>query len=294
MDVFISWSGERSHAAAKVLSWWLPQVINAIKPWLSTDIDKGARWATDVASRLETAKAGIICLTPMNVHNDWILFEAGALSKTLQHTLVCPFLIDLEPSDVEFPLAQFQATTAHRDDVLKLLKTLNKAADEPVLSETHIEEAFEVWWPRLEARIKSLPTEDSKAKVRRPDREILEEILEMVRNQNRVPDLHSGVREQVSASDMRMFKLNFIEEEIRKIIEQSGDGILLLMPSLTGRMSAEGMAIFGHIFSVQTEKGKRYTIRIPVDLPLDDIPVWIRSQMQSTLHTATHIAAPSE
>jgi hypothetical protein len=92
IDVFISWSGLRSGAVAEALRNWLPKVINALKPWLSTtDIDKGARWSTDVAVRLEVAKAGIICLTPSNLHSDWILFEAGALSKTLQNTFVSPY-----------------------------------------------------------------------------------------------------------------------------------------------------------------------------------------------------------
>ena len=186
MDVFISWSGERSRAAAEALRGWLPKIINAIKPWLSsTDIDKGARWSTDVASRLEAAKAGIICLTPSNVHSDWILFEAGALSKTLQNTFVCPFLIGLEPSDVKPPLAQFQATKAEKADVLKLLKTLNSALDENMLQEAHIEEAFDVWWPKLDSQLRSLPTEDPKAKPHRQDRELLEEILSLVRSQNR-------------------------------------------------------------------------------------------------------------
>jgi hypothetical protein len=187
MDVFISWSGERSRVAAEALRGWLPKIINAIKPWLSSeDIDKGARWGTDVASRLEAAKAGIICLTPSNLHSDWILFEAGALSKTLKNTFVCPFLIGLEPSDVKPPLAQFQATRAAKEDVLKLLKTLNSALGDNALPEAHIDEAFDVWWPKLESQLKSLPPEESKAKTHRPDRELLEEILGLVRNQNRV------------------------------------------------------------------------------------------------------------
>lgn len=186
MDVFISWSGERSRAAAEALRNWLPKIINAIKPWLSSaDIDKGARWGTDVASRLEAAKAGIICLTPSNLHSDWILFEAGALSKTLQNTYVCPFLIGLEPSDVKPPLAQFQATKAVKEDVLKLLRTLNTTLVDGALPEAHIEEAFEVWWPKLESQLKALPPEDSKTKPHRPDRELLEEILALVRNQSR-------------------------------------------------------------------------------------------------------------
>ena len=189
MDVFISWSGERSRAAAEALRGWLPKIINAIKPWLSSeDIDKGARWGTDVATRLEAAKAGIICLTPSNLHSDWILFEAGALSKTLKNTFVCPFLIGLTPSDVKPPLAQFQATRAEKEDVLKLLKTLNSALGDNALPEAHIDEAFEVWWPKLESQLKALPAEDAKTKPHRPDRELLEEILALVRNQSRPPD----------------------------------------------------------------------------------------------------------
>jgi len=195
MDVFISWSGERSRAAAEALRGWLPKIINAIKPWLSSeDIDKGARWGTDVATRLEAAKAGIICLTPSNLHSDWILFEAGALSKTLKNTFVCPLLIGLEPSDVKPPLAQFQATRAEKEDVLKLLKTLNSALGDNALPEAHIDEAFEVWWPKLDFQLKKLPEEESKTKPHRPDRELLEEILALARNQNRPPDNIPSIR----------------------------------------------------------------------------------------------------
>lgn len=192
MDIFISWSGERSRAAAEALHGWLPKVINAIKPWLSSeDIDKGARWSTDVASRLETAKAGIICLTPSNLHSDWILFEAGALSKTLKNTFVCPFLIGIGPSDVKPPLAQFQATRAIKEEVLKLLKTLNNALGDTGLTETHIDEAFDVWWPKLDAQLKALPKEESKGRPHRSDRELLEELLALVRNQNRLSNARS-------------------------------------------------------------------------------------------------------
>lgn len=129
MDVFISWSGERSRAAAEALRDWLPKIINALKPWLSVaDIDKGARWGTEIATKLKDSKAGIICLTPNNLHSDWLLFEAGALSKTIENTYVCPFLIGLEPADVKPPLAQFQATRATKKDVLKLLKKVEYSA----------------------------------------------------------------------------------------------------------------------------------------------------------------------
>jgi hypothetical protein len=86
---------------------------------------------------------------------------------------------------VKPPLAQFQATRAVKPDVLKLLGTLNKALGEDALEDEHIKEAFEFWWPKLEAQLKVLPEDDGKKHTHRPDRELLEEILSLVRNQAR-------------------------------------------------------------------------------------------------------------
>lgn len=186
MNVFISWSGERSKAVAEALHSWLPKIINDVKPWLSSaDIEKGARWSFDIASKLSESRVGIICLTPDNLHADWILFEAGALSKTLDNTHVCPLLVGLEPADVKGPLAQFQGTRAVRDDVRKLLATINSALGERALASSHLNEAFDVWWPRLEQKLQSIPAQRDTPNPQRPEREILEEILELARRDSR-------------------------------------------------------------------------------------------------------------
>src|SRR4051812_34315853 len=88
MLVFLSWSGQRSKAVAEELERWLRQVIQTVEPWISTDIDKGLRWGPELSDRLEGSKIGIICLTKDNLDTRWILFEAGALSKT-KDTYVC-------------------------------------------------------------------------------------------------------------------------------------------------------------------------------------------------------------
>src|SRR5580693_1724871 len=124
MNLFISWSGTRSRAVAEALHGWLPSVIQSVKPWMSAaDLEKGARWSSDVARHLEETRVGIICLTSDNLDAPWILFESGALSKTLNSTFVCPYLFNVEPSELKGPLVQFQVTKCDKEDTRRLLHT---------------------------------------------------------------------------------------------------------------------------------------------------------------------------
>src|SRR4051812_15973009 len=101
MKVFLSWSGQTSRMVAEALRDWLPAILQAVEPWMSAeDIEKGARWSSDIGKHLEEAKIGIVCLTKDNQHEPWIQFEAGALSKTLDNAFVIPYLLDLKPADL--------------------------------------------------------------------------------------------------------------------------------------------------------------------------------------------------
>ncbi|HEX7721389.1 MAG TPA: helix-turn-helix domain-containing protein [Pyrinomonadaceae bacterium] len=190
MKVFISWSGQRSAAVADALRYWLPKVIQALEPWMSADdIDKGTRWRSGLASELEQSSVGIICLTRENLDSTWIHFEAGALSKQQQNTYVCTLLLGLEPTDVREPLAQFQHTRTTKDDLRKLISTINNAVGDSKLSESELGETFEVWWPKLDERLTAIPpSTGGQSEPIREDREILEEILGLVRAQSTAGD----------------------------------------------------------------------------------------------------------
>lgn len=110
MKVFLSWSGEVSREVATVFSEWLPGVLQAIMPYFSPDVDKGARWAADIANELDTSDMGLLFLTKDNLEAPWIMFEAGALSKRLENSKVNPILLNIESTDLKGPLVQFQAT----------------------------------------------------------------------------------------------------------------------------------------------------------------------------------------
>ncbi len=188
MKVFISWSGERSKAVAQALRDWLPNVIQVVEPWMSeADIAKGARWGLDMARELDETRVGIICLTPENLNAPWILFEAGALSKkrfaeASEASYVCTYLFNMVPAGVEEPLAQFQHTIANKkEDTSKLVQTINSVLGDDALPEEHLKRAFEKWWPELEKALGNVPAPQEKQESKRPEREILEEILVSVR-----------------------------------------------------------------------------------------------------------------
>jgi hypothetical protein len=196
MKIFLSWSGPRSRAIAEALNDWLRRVIQAVKPFYSPEIEKGAKWSGEIDNALEGTSFGIICLTPDNLNSTWIHFEAGALSKTKDAT-IWTFLYGLTPGDVPQPLGKFQHTVAEKADTLRLLKTINKRLGEvggESLTDRLLEENFEMFWPQLDSKLAAAtPIEDlasakklaSSLESQRDSREILNEILELARNQER-------------------------------------------------------------------------------------------------------------
>jgi hypothetical protein len=209
MKVFLSWSGDISHKVAMTFRNWLPSVIQSINPYVSSeDIDKGARWSTDIAKELENSTFGILCVTKDNINASWLNFEAGALSKTMDKSLVSPFLFDIKRSEVDGPILQFQSTIFEKDDIQKLIFSLNKACGQDQLTDERLEKTFNVWYPSLQDelnKIKDIKSEQSgevEKTVSMKDSMILEEILELTRiNQKLIRNPEGVFIETVSKID---------------------------------------------------------------------------------------------
>lgn len=188
MKVFISWSGEESRAVATVLRDELPCVINAIKPFVSSeDIDKGTLWFQKIATELENSDFGIICLTETNKDNKWVLFEAGALAGRFSRTRVAPLLANINESSITQPLSQFQLTSlGNKEDFFKLLKSINAAAKEHSLEENVLRRSFENWWEPFSKKIvnvlAAIPKKSNNTPKERTEKEMIEEILSLVRS----------------------------------------------------------------------------------------------------------------
>jgi hypothetical protein len=188
MKVFISWSGERSKAVAEVLDEWLQCVLQAIDPWMSSkDIDRGSLWFSELSNQLADTKLGIVCLTRENKTRPWILFEAGALAKGLTSARVCTFLIDLEPTDIDDPLAQFNHSRPDEGGVYDLLRTINSSLGDRALKEKVLERVFETYWPQFQAGFQKALEENSITGPveERTDENVLREVLTSVRRLDR-------------------------------------------------------------------------------------------------------------
>jgi len=150
------------------------------------DIRVGARWTSEINRELSQIKFGIIYLTRENQRAPWVLFEAGALAKTLEDTHVVPYLIDLEKSDIEGPLAQFQATQKLGEEgTFELVKALNEAVrklGEGALKEQALERVFHRGWPDLEEAFRAISEPESPKPPSRDSEDILREILDLVRS----------------------------------------------------------------------------------------------------------------
>lgn len=184
MKVFISWSGDTSKAIAEILRGWLPSVIQAIKPYYSPDdITKGSRWSTEISKELEECKIGLLCLTANNLEAPWVMFEAGALSKSLSAARVCPLLFGIEPSDIKGPLVQFQAAPFAKDEMKKAVRMMNQELGPTALTTEVLDSVFEMWWPKLEEKIRAVlsSVKAPGEQAVRSERDILEEILARVR-----------------------------------------------------------------------------------------------------------------
>jgi len=193
MKVFISWSGGKSGSLADILRQWIPGVIQAVRPYYSPDdIAKGARWTNEISKELDESRIGLICLTSDNLEAPWLMFEAGALSKSLDESRVVPLLFGMESTDLKGPLSQFQASKFDKKEMKRVMKMINAELEERGLGSDVLDSVFEMWWPRLEEKIQTeLNTKNPEKSVNvRPDRELLEEILQLSRLRANNPRTH--------------------------------------------------------------------------------------------------------
>lgn len=106
-------------------------------------------------------------------------------------------LLDIAPTDVEQPLGQFQHTTRDKNDIRQLLRTINNAVQkngDKALADSVLDNVFETYSPQLSEALDKIASEQPPSgPAKRPEREMLQEILEIVRGQERQIDNLKGI-----------------------------------------------------------------------------------------------------
>lgn len=158
MNIFISWSGSTSRGLAGILKEWLPTVLPYARPWLSSeDIRKGKPWDPALTKQLAVTSYSIVWVTMREAAKaPWVNFEAGAVSKYIEHTHVSPLLVRVSPENLAgLPLARFQCTEFTKTDVSRLLRSINEAAGSPVSREQLDRNLRNTWW-QLQENVRKL------------------------------------------------------------------------------------------------------------------------------------------
>jgi hypothetical protein len=228
-QVFISWSGEPSRSIARLLSNWLPEIAQHVKPWMSDQhIKGGMRWNAEVAAALDVSRFGIICVTASNQHKPWLMFEAGALAKRLEGESgrVVPLCIDLGPTDVTGPLDAFQGHQLNEEGMRSLVQELMELRE----NAPDISRVFKRMWPELEAQVNEAKQQSpAPESPERTEREMLKELVERVRrlDQHQSRDVSGTAFVTLGASATDMAKASdAVRWPIRPKSGQSGVDLL--------------------------------------------------------------------
>lgn len=197
MDVFLSWSGERSKKLAQIFNDWLNNVLPTVNTFVSfEEIEAGERWGDKIGEGLENNYVGIFFMVKENISAPWLNYEAGAISKNVENSKVIPLLHELRPEEIGGPLSQFQAKLLDNElDIYNIVRKVNnEVKDERKIKEDKLKILFEKWYPDFDSEYQkfiqsSLNTEFETNQPSEPStlnqEEQIGEILNILRRLNR-------------------------------------------------------------------------------------------------------------
>lgn len=120
-----------------------------------------------MAKQLKETSYCIVCVTtPQVAKSPWVNFEAGAVSKYVEDAHVSPLLIRATPEElVDLPLARFQCTRFNRQDIGRLLRSMNDEVGSPI-SNDQLNANLRNTWKQLKDDVGGLDfVEDSRNDV---------------------------------------------------------------------------------------------------------------------------------
>ncbi|MGJ1007353.1 hypothetical protein [Enterococcus gallinarum] len=192
MDLFLSWSTERSKKLASIFNKWVTKVIPQLDVYYSPDdIQPGERWSDSIKGGLKGNPMGIFFVVEENIVQPWLNFEAGAISNQVGNTNVIPLLHDIDPSRITGPLTQFQAISYNKEDLRRLINLINaNITDVRKIEQLILNDIFEKWYPDFEKQYETFKQENPSPDVKEISGTLdedgqLSEILSILRSMER-------------------------------------------------------------------------------------------------------------
>jgi hypothetical protein len=189
MKLFISWSGPVSQAIANEIRDWLPLVLPAVNPFITTsDVEKGARWQSEISKELNASSYGLACITSDNLASTWMAFEAGALTKELEQSRFATVLFGVGKAQVPAPFNMFQATDFNESEMRQLIEDINAAVPEANRRLIgHLDKSFRTFWPELSGKVQQILEQGVKVEAPEPNlADMLIEMMALLRQQSTV------------------------------------------------------------------------------------------------------------
>ncbi len=184
LKVFISWS-KNSRQVGKAVSDAVKEIFDpVVTTFISQEIKAGARGLEEIDASLNETDFGIICLTRSNQTEQWINYEAGALSRQVEdkRSRMGVFLVDLTVDEVNSPMNIFQCKLAKLEGFTDLMSSLNDLAS-PGLNENTLNKRINAAWPDVEQAVKAVLAGEPDQPVTPPktSEEKLDELIGLVK-----------------------------------------------------------------------------------------------------------------
>ncbi len=249
MKIFITWSESRSRDLADQISTWLKNVVQSIDTFFSpNDVASGKRWSGEIFSELANSDRGLLCLTPENIENPWVLFEAGALAGNLGDRRAIPLLFGLKSSEVRGPLSELQCVEFSEEGMRKLLHDLFIDYDGDCLSVDRRNQAFDKWWDDLSAAVTTVldkPHPEREIPVRSSE-DMLSELLTLARQNSKGLD-------RTRAS---LFHMSIAQKEANNTFKHTIDNQSLIVGMADGRQLRARVSTPTMVMCVYCKKDK--------------------------------------
>lgn len=238
MDLFLSWSTERSKKLANIFNKWVTKVIPQLDVYYSPDdIQPGERWSDSIKDGLKGNPMGIFFVVEENIVQPWLNFEAGAISNQVGNTNVIPLLHEIEPSKITGPLTQFQAISYGKEDLRRLINLVNaNIKDVRKIDQIILNVVFEKWYPDFEKEYNKFKKEHPSPDVKEVSGTLdedgqLSEILSILRSIERNKETNRHLKtsfEPLNTSNDILYNTEFKRSDPIEYIVGKGDGTLFI------------------------------------------------------------------